>query len=231
MANARSIINQAARKIHVLGRGQTLSAEEAQDALIALNNLLSTFSAQAAIIFNTDRESFPLTGAQSYSIGLGGDFNTARPVDITDAFITSGSTDYPLTQIDRSHYAGIAVKSASGIADSFYYENNSPLGRIFLNLATQSATLNLWSRKAITQFADLTTDYDMSDGVESALVHNLAVDIAPEYEKEASATVKSKAKETKTAVSSAMRRQNYPTSDIDLSSDCCDGDILSGYYN
>ena len=183
MANARSIIEAASRKIQVLGRGQTLSAQEAQNALEALNGLLGMFSAQAGTIVNNVRESFNLNGATSYTIGIGGDFNTDKPVDVTAAFVRIGSTDYTLKQINAAEYAAIGFKAITGIPELFYYENNTPLGRMFLYPVAPSYQLNIYSLKALTSFADLTTDYDMPEGMFDMLVYNLAVAIAPEYEK------------------------------------------------
>ena len=231
MANARSIIEAASRKIQVLGRGQTLSAQEAQNALEALNVLLGMFSAQAGTIVNNVRESFNLNGATSYTIGIGGDFNTDKPVDVTAAFVRIGSTDYTLKQINAAEYAAIGFKAITGIPELFYYENNTPLGRIFLYPVAPSYQLNIYSLKALTSFADLTTDYDMPEGMFDMLVYNLAVAIAPEYEKEAPPTVKQKARETKAAIETYCRRNSYPTSTIDIGGRNTDnGNIFSGWY-
>jgi hypothetical protein len=234
MTTARSIIEQAARKIHVLGRGQTLSAEEANDALTALNSFLGTFTAQASTIYNTARETFSLTAAQSFTIGTGGVLNTAQPVDILAMFITSGATDYPLVPITLEAYNALPFKSLSGIPEVFYYENNSPLGRIFMFPVPSAAyTVTISSLKALTTFADLTTNYVLPDGVEAMLVDNLAVKLCPDYEKPVSIDLSRAAKESKTAVETSIRRSAYPTSTIDgvPNTSCPSGNIFSGYYS
>lgn len=232
MANARSIINQALRKIQVLGRGQTLPSDEATSALEALNGLLGSWSAEGATIYNSAREIFSLTGLQSYSIGVGGDFNTAKPIKIDAAFITLGGTDYQLTQVNAGQYAGIAAKYVSGTPEVFYFENDEPLGRIFLYpVGLAGYSLTLWSNKAITSFADLTTNYDLPAGFEDALVWNLAVRMAPEYEKEASLTVVRGARDSKLIVEGYIKRNNYPRSKIDVptSGGGDNGNIYSGW--
>jgi hypothetical protein len=216
MTNARSIIEQAARKIHVLGRGQTLSADEAQEGLTALNNMLSMFSIEGGLVYSITKETFPLTGAQSYTIGSGGDFNTTAPVDIISLYTTLGTTDYRATPLNATEYASIETKSIVGEPNYYFYDNNRPLGRIYLYPVPNSTyTVTIYSYKAITSFSDLTTDYNLPEGVETMLVHNLAVIWAPEYEKEASPTVKSMALQSKIAVLGFNRRNNYPTSRID----------------
>lgn len=218
MTNARTIINQAARKIGVVGRGQALSAEEATDALEALNDILSTFSAETGPIYAITSETFSLTGATSYTIGSGGNFNTARPVDITSLYITSGDTDYTVDQISQAEYAGIGSKDTVGIAQVFYYQNNAPLGTIYLYPAPAAGySVTIASRKAITTFANLTTDYDMPEGFKSMLVYALAVHLSPEYEKPVTMDLLRMARETKQAVETSIRRNNYPTSEVDVS--------------
>jgi hypothetical protein len=44
MTNAREIVNGAAKLLTVLGRGQALSAEDAQNGLETLNDILGSFS-------------------------------------------------------------------------------------------------------------------------------------------------------------------------------------------
>jgi len=230
MANARSIINKACRKIHVLGRGQTLSAEEAFDALETLNDMLGTFSAQGGLIFNNVRETFTLTGAQSYTIGSGGTFSTSSPIVITSMFVTIGSLDYPLKQITAEEYAAKGFKGITGLPDEVYFEDNTPLGRLFFYPVVTSGTLNIWSRKALTEFADLTTDYDTPRGMEELLWSNLAVRLAPDYETEASRDVKRIARDSMRALEAATKRNNYPKSQIDIASGGSTGNIFSGWY-
>ena len=83
MVTARKIINSAFRKIHVLGVGSTLSAEEANDALDTLNAMLASWSAEGDLIFTETVEEFPCTEAETYTMGVGGDFDTVAPVSYT----------------------------------------------------------------------------------------------------------------------------------------------------
>jgi hypothetical protein len=231
MTNARSIINQAARKIGVVGRGLVMPADEAQDALTALNNMVKGFSAGSGIAYNEKRNTYPLTGAISYSIGPGGDFDTTRPDDISSAYVTVGTTDYPLNQINSQQYTEIVNKNIQGIPDSFYYQNNTPLGRIFLYLKGASGyTLTLITREQDASFVDLTTDYNLPEGYEEMLVYNLALRLAPEYEKPVPAEVKTTALASKLAFESFVRRNDYPTSNIDIGTDAFSGNVYNGWY-
>lgn len=229
MANARSIINKACRKLHVLGRGQTLSADQVSNALETLNDMLGTLSMDSDYIFNNVRESFPLNGATSYTIGSGGDFNTTRPVVINAMFVRIGSTDYTLSQINVPDYADIGFKAIQGIPEAFYYENNTPLSRIFLYPVPVSGDVHIYSLKALTEFADLTTDYSLPEGAVEMLVYNLAVRLAPEYEMDVPVAVGRMAKQTLENMQVYNKRHNYPTSQLNVTGRGGRGNIFSGW--
>lgn len=216
MATARDIIEASLRKIHVVGRGQSLPSDEANDALDTLNAMLDSWSVEGGLVYAETQETFSLTGAQSYTIGDGGDFDTVLPVDIVAAFISIAGTDYPLELIDREQYAEITDKSlGSFVADVLYYDNNYPLATIRMHPVPASGTLTLYSNKPLTRFSSLDTVYSMPVGYERALVYNLAVDIAPEYEKEAGMSVMRIANESKSNVLSANTRNDNNQSNID----------------
>lgn len=91
MTTALGIIKSAMRKVGVLTKTENPSADEAQDGLEMLNDLLSSFSNDSMVIYARYSEDFTLSGGTgSYTIGTGGAFNTARPVKIISAFIRLG---------------------------------------------------------------------------------------------------------------------------------------------
>lgn len=233
MTTARKIINSAGRLIHVVGRGQTMPAYEAQNALEALNGLLEEFSVEGGMTFTSVQETFNLTGAESYTIGSGGTFNTERPIEIESAFITQSGSDYTLSQISASSYGNIEDKSAAGVGDYFYYDNNAPLSKIYLwPVPDASYTLTIYSKKLLTAFADLTTDYTLSPAFERMLIKNLAVTLAPEYEKEASPTVQRDARKSRNAILVYNQRNNYQTTSVDEALTTTGGfNIYSGDLN
>ncbi len=203
MTTARDIIKAALRKIHVLGRGSSLSSEEAVDALETLNDMLSSFSTTDAMVFQETKETFTLTGSQvSYTIGSGLDFNTTAPLEISAAYVTQGSTNYLVTAYDEKEYSRISQPSTTGsVPQIYYYDNNYPTANIYFYPAPASSTTFTWfSRKPLTAFTDLNTTFAMPEQYQAMLKFNLAVWLAPEYEREASAEVRRIALSTKNAV-------------------------------
>jgi hypothetical protein len=217
MTTALSIIEQALRKINVLGRGQPLQNDEAQDALKALNNMMSGWSAEGGMVFTQAREEFSLSGSQSYTIGSGADFDTVRPIEIQSAFVRQGGTDYPLRQFSVDEWARIGDKGTSGVPEAFYYDNNSPVSTIYFYPKGSSAyTFVLFSKKPLDAFSSLTSNIDLPSGYERALVYNLACEVAPEYEKQPSGVLLSDAAESKKQAMVAVTRHNRPVAKIDL---------------
>jgi len=109
--------------------------------------------------------------------------------------------DESITIIDETTYAMISDKDAQGQPDRLYYDNDYPLGNIYLYPVPSSGySLTLYTRKPLTQLSSLSTAFNMPPGYKKALIYNLAVELAPDYEKEASDTVKKQAKKAKKVI-------------------------------
>lgn len=197
MTTARDIVKAAHRKINILGQGSTLTAEEANDGLEAMNDMIASWSTQKALIFTETKETFNLTGALSYTIGSGQDFDTTIPRSILSAYATYAGYDHPVQVIDANEFASISDKDLSGVPTQLYFDSNYPTATIYLYpINYGGTTLTLISLKPLTEFASLDTVYSMPPEYKRALIHNLAVEIAPEFEREASTTVKRIAKQS-----------------------------------
>lgn len=229
---ARDLVKSVLKKIHVLGTGQSLDATEAEDALASLNDMLAFWAVSGNVVFTETKETFNLTSANSYTIGTGGDFNTDRFTDIKTAFITSGGTDHPLLNIGRDSYFNISSKGNSGIPDSYYFDGNYPLGTLYLYpKPAGSETITLIGEKELTSFASLDTEVSMPPEYKAALIHNGAVWVASDYEKEASATVKRVARETLDAIEVQNTKGRKLRSSVSVpASGGSDGDIMKGYW-
>lgn len=216
MTTALEIIEPSLRKIHVLGRGQILPNEQAQDALSALNSMIASWSVEGNLVFTETSETFNLTGAGNYSIGSGADFDTVRPVEIESVYVSNGETDYFLEQYDQNQYARVTDKSVSGIPNVFYYDANYPTANIyFLPIPTSAQTVTINSKKPLTAFPDLTTDISLPPGYDRALIYNLSVEQAPEYEKEPSRAIIAIAEESKSALITANTRNDNHVMRVD----------------
>ena len=182
MTTARTIIKKALQKIGALTKNESPSADEANDGFDALNALIGSWSNDSLSIYARGWETFSLTGASSYTIGPGGNFDTSRPTNIVEAYVRSGTIDYQLTIIDDSSYNSISFKSLLSIPQFLNYDNSYPLGIIRLYpIDSASYSLFLLTEKALTEFATLDTELSMPPGTERALIYNLGIDLSPEY--------------------------------------------------
>ena len=181
---ALDLIKRAMKIAGVLGQNETPTSSEADDGLIALNDMLDSWSTDRTYIYSILQENFPLSaGVTTYTIGTGGTFNTNRPVAIDNVFIRLNGADFPVKEIDSQDYNSITVKTSNGGIPEYYFYNPSfPLATISLWGAPSAGTviyLNTWQQ--LTQFADLLTNYSFPQGYARALAYGLAMELAPEY--------------------------------------------------
>lgn len=228
MTTARDIIKSALRKIHVLGVGSTLTAEEAADGLSTLNAMIATWSVDLSTIYTESKDDYALTANDGeYTIGsAGADFTSDRVLDVLYATVLYADLDYPLQVESQGERAAIWDKNQTGIPQYIYYDENYPIGNIALwPVPVEAMTLSLYTRKPLDTFSNLTTDFTMPPEYQAALEYNLAVWIAPEYEKEAADTVKMLANETLGALKIQNTRNDKHVMDSD------DMLVSQGRYN
>ena len=136
---AQDIINFSLRAAGVLGVGQTALAEDNSDALAALNAMLGLWQQKRWLSFHTTDNAFTSTGALSYSVGPGGNFNIqTRPNRLESAFFrqfvnsTPNQVDYPLAILEsREDYNAIALKSLQSWPQYIFYDTAWPLGYVY----------------------------------------------------------------------------------------------------
>lgn len=118
---AQAIIEASFGDIGVLGVGRSLSPEEGQDGLRRLNNLVSGLQLQSGTVSAIVRTIFPLVdNQQTYTIGLGGDFNVPRPTaeGVTGAgLLMQGlAAAVSVTSMARTDYSVLVTQTAHGLA-------------------------------------------------------------------------------------------------------------------
>lgn len=118
-STALTILTKSFQDIGVLAQGQALGAAEAQDGLGRLNNLVSGLQTQPQTSNAVVRTLFPITAdKQTYTIGLGGDFDVPRPTKIDSAGLLmqglAGAVS--VTSITRTGYAATVTQTAHGLS-------------------------------------------------------------------------------------------------------------------
>ncbi len=228
--SALDIITGAAKLLGVVFKSEVLSSDEANDGLVLLNDMLDTWSNDNLTTYSYTIESFPCTGALSYTMGTGGNFNTSRPINLVTAVVRLGSIDYPLDIIPPDEFQEyIALKSIPGpIPKVLTYDNGYPLGIIkTYPVASSGTTLYLQSNKPLSNLSALTTTVDLPPGWKRALKYNLAIDMAPQYGVDPSQVVVAMAKQSLGAIKRSTSINNAMPLLVDQ---VREGNIYSGWW-
>lgn len=184
MATPLDIINTALDDAGVLGVGQTPLAEDTNKAFNKLNDMIAQWQRKRWLIPYLVDSPIISTGAQSYTVGPGGDINIARPDRLEDGcylrqLINSSpnQVDNPL-EIIESHetYASISLKQLTSFSNYIFYDSAYPLGRIFPYPIPQANIyeIHILTKAILGQFTSLTQTIILPPEYKPALEWNLA---------------------------------------------------------
>lgn len=189
-------INRALRLLGVLAEGETASAATSQDALVAMNQMIDSWSTERLSVFCTQDQIFSWpAGEIKRTLGPTGDFVGNRPVQLDDAtyYRAPSGVSYGIKFINQDQYNGIAVKTATSTFPQIIFINDT-----FPNVEmcvyprpTQELEWHFISVQELSQPALLNTELFFPPGYMRAFTYNLAMEIAPEFGAEPSQQVQS----------------------------------------
>jgi len=188
---ANDLVAAAMKLLGAIAPGETATAAEAEDCRSALNIMLDGWNAERLQIFTITRQVFSLTvGQQAYTVGSGGNFNIARPPRIERISIIALNNplqplELPMEMLTFYGWQNIPVKDISSTLPLQVYDDGAfPLRNLsYWPIPSTAVDTALYYWTALSQFADLTTDYTFPPGYHEALLYNLAVRLAPTYGK------------------------------------------------
>jgi hypothetical protein len=224
---ARTLIRRSLQLLGVVSPGDTPTADESNDGLLTLNSLLESLQTQGRSIYSITRVTKAIVASQaSYTIGVGGDINRARPTGITRASLVDTTSapdlEMPLHVYSQDEWADVSMKDlTSTMVTGIYYNPTFPLGIIYPwpvgTVATYSLVLYL--DEPIATIATLDTVLAFPPGYERMLRYKLAVDLSAEYHRTPSPEVMQIATESLAAI----KRVNFRPSVLR-----CDPGVLTG---
>jgi hypothetical protein len=182
---AQSIVNGALQWLGELEDGETPNASESANALIFLNRIIDNWNIQDNMATAATQLTATLA-ANTASVTLG-----TRLAKVVGAVVKGpgiGPT-FPLKIVNAQEWSEISDRDAlSNMQEVLFYDRGTPTGTCYVSPVPQNNGFFLIVTGWLAQplFADLTTPNTLLPGYERALVTNLAMDLAPNYEVESS---------------------------------------------
>ncbi len=179
----QALINLALKLCGVGGVGVDPSAEDTNDAFTLLNMMLAEWQVKRWLIWSLVDTAIPATGAESYTVGTGGDFNIVRPDRLEAAFFRmnvespEGQVDYPVAMIwAREDYNRIMLKNLSTFPQACFYDAAYPMGNVYFWPVPNASLyeLHITTKTAIGNFAALTDTVMLPQNYQNAVLYNLA---------------------------------------------------------
>lgn len=214
-------IDAAMRKIGVLTAQDEASAADHQLGLETLNRIIDSYNTQDLII--TYMEDIPYavdysvrSWGGSVTIGAGLEIDEVAPAQVEDLFWTMGGSSYKSKEMSYNQWADIATKNNIAIPSRHFVQrmNDNAIKIYFDCIPQDGLTLHLLAKRPYTGVNGEGNDYIPTDdikwnfGFEKMLMYRLAVELAPDFEVQASQTVISLATE---AENNVMAHNFQPT--------------------
>lgn len=190
MTTAADLINLAARDSGVLGVGQTFLAQDTADALRRLNNMIAQWNRRRWLVYHLVDTARACTGAVSYSVGAGQNFNIARPDRLEWAYIrqtvpvSSTPVDWTLTILPSyEDYAKITLKRlAASPSQYIFYDSGYPYGTVYpWPVPNSQYELHIVTKAVLQSFATTADTVALPPEYEDAINYNLQVRFRAAY--------------------------------------------------
>jgi hypothetical protein len=223
---AGDIINLALLDAGVTGVGVTPLAEDSNNALTRLNMMLAQWNRKRFLVYQLVNLLIPSTGAQSYTIGPGGDFNIAvRPDRLENGnyfrqLIQSSpnQVDYPLELLETwEDYNRITLKQLQTFPGFVFYDPGYPLGTVWVWPVPQPSIYAidlLVKGQVVNQVANLTTVLGMPNEYYMAMYLSLAEILRTAYRLPVDPALVQRAKEARETIrgaNTAIARLRQPS--------------------
>lgn len=187
MTTVRDLITGSLRDLGALGVAEVASADEANDALMVLNQMLGIWQTESLMVYSRTEQNFPyISGQRTYTVGPGGDLNIPRPIRIDAAYARNPQLNDLDIYVCKSFqdYADIVSKGAqSTLITAIYYDPTYPLGTLYVwpIPSDSSYSLVLWLWGVLSTYTSVNNVVSLPPGYELAIRANLAVHLSPRY--------------------------------------------------
>lgn len=189
------LVQAALREAGALGVGQTALANDTADAWARIQWMLQQWERKRWIVYRLADYSIVSTGAQSYSVGPGGDLDTgtrsARPTKLSSAFIRQLQTvapnqvDRPLEVIEaKEDYNRIGLKQLTSFPQYAFLDTDFPLATLYCWPVPNANIYEIHISVAEQfpyRFATINTVVTLPYEYYAAIIYNGALRLRPKY--------------------------------------------------
>ena len=197
--SALDIMTAALKECGAIGVGQTPLQEDLDDAQARLQWMLMQWERKRWLVYHLVELSKVSTGAQFYTVGPGGDFdtavtgltNTVRPGKLSAAFVrqlqgSMNSVDYRLEILQsREDYEWITLKTlVAGPGEAVFLDSGWPNALLYVWPIPQPSIYEIHitiHQQLPSSFATSAVTFDIPYEYYLAMMYNLAQRLRPKY--------------------------------------------------
>lgn len=231
MTTANQIIKRACLLIGAIDVTETVGGSEAAECLDSLNGLIDSWSTMPQAAYNN--QEIVVTMAPStfgLTIGPGQQIDTVRPLRIESAYARYNNLDRVIEVIEeKAQWDAILIKQlGTSWPEALWYDGGLPTGNVyFWPQPSGTVSLHLTVLNYVGDFADLTSDQNLSRGYKRALELNLAVELSDLFKLPVSPSLQRRAD----LAYRAIRRNNANTPELEIGGRRASrlGKFLAGY--
>ncbi|CAB4187377.1 hypothetical protein UFOVP1155_21 [uncultured Caudovirales phage] len=184
MTIASDLINGSMRLVGIIAEGETPTASASNDALLALNQMIDSWSASGLNVFSTQDQTFTWPASTATrTVGATGNLVGTRPVEVDKStyYILNGIS-YHLEIITQSQYDSIQQKTASGLPIYMLVNQTMPDTTLTLYpVPSEAIAIHIICAVPLTQPAALGTTLLIPPGYLRYFRFALAIEIAAEF--------------------------------------------------
>lgn len=186
MTTIQKLVTTSLRKIGAVPRGSVPTSTELADARDELRRMVDTWKLESLLVYAKGLRTFNLQPAKTiYTYGIGGDFNAERPVSILAATLhLGGGSTAPLLPAVAEDFARIPNRTLSGSPSRFFFNPTFPLAEVRFDRVPDEPAVELVVLEPLSIPDVITTEVSFPPGYEDALLYNLAMRLAGEYDLE-----------------------------------------------
>jgi hypothetical protein len=206
---ALNLITDVLLDMGVIADQETPTASQSVGALTKLNDLIESWNLDPQKLYGATQYILPFVANKAtYTIGLGGDLNIARPDGIYAAFVRnttatpSQQQDVPITILTDQQWADIPVKGMqSTFPFAIWFNMTYPLITAYVTPIPTGSNYSLvfWDGNANATLA-LNTVLDLPPGYKRAMKYALFIELAAGYQIEVPSSIQSLAISSKMSI-------------------------------